>query len=81
LSNVVYTQNGPLQEVMIWRRFAELSELVVNREPGPKGARVSYEVSYSAIQTQNIVLALTKSMELDGAEVDLDKIDYEIPIF
>lgn len=79
--DAIDVENGPLQEVMIWRRFAELSEFVVDQEPGPRGARISYEVSYAALQTQNIVLALTRSMELNWSEVVLDKIDYDIPIF
>lgn len=70
-----------MQEVMIWRRFAELSDHVVNRKPGPKGARISHELSYTAIQTQNIVLALRRSIELNGAQVELEIIDYSIPIY
>jgi hypothetical protein len=74
-------QGGPLQEVMIWRRFAELAEYVANQEPGPLGARISHELCYAAIQTQNIILALTKSMERNGAEIELDKIDYDVRLF
>jgi hypothetical protein len=74
-------QGGPLQEVMIWRRFAELSAYVADQEPGPLGARISYQLCFAAIQTQNIIRALTKSMERNGAEIELDQIDYDVCIF
>jgi hypothetical protein len=71
---------GPLQEVSGWRKFAELStNAYLDDEMDKKPLLGRYEFTYAAVQSQNIVAALTQSLKEGCTEVKLLDLDLEIP--
>jgi len=80
-------EGGPLQEVCIWRRFAELSTNAYTAKGDIRNKSSSiallfdrYDFTYAAVQSQNIVVALTESLSRDGEEVQLSALSLDIPI-
>ncbi|KAI2500660.1 oxidoreductase [Fragilaria crotonensis] len=71
---------GPLQEVSGWRKFAELStNAYLEDEMDNKPLLGRYEFTYAAVQSQNIVAALTQSLKDGCTEVKLADLNLEIP--
>lgn len=71
---------GPLQEVSVWRKFAELStNAYLDDEMDDTHLLGRYEFTYAAVQSQNIVAALTQSLKEGGTEVKLTDLNLEIP--
>ena len=71
---------GPLQEVSVWRKFAELSTNAYrDDEMDDTSVLGRYEFTYAAVQSQNIVEALTQSLKEGCSEVKLRDLDLEIP--
>ncbi len=71
---------GPIQEASGWRKFAELSTNAYrDDEMDDKALLGRYEFTYAAVQSQNIVAALTQSLNEGLVEVKLPDLDLEIP--
>ena len=71
---------GPLQEVSVWRKFAELStNAYLDDEMDDTHVLGRYEFTYAAVQSQNIVAALTQSLKEGCSEVKLSDLHLDIP--
>jgi hypothetical protein len=72
---------GPLQEVSVWRRFAELStNAYIDDEIDGNTLFDRYDFTFAAVQSQNIVEGLRESVKRDLKEVLLSDLDLEIPV-
>ena len=72
---------GPLPEVSLWRRFAELStNAYIEDEMDGKALYDRYDFTYAAVQSQNIVAALRESVKMGLQEVLLSDLDLQIPV-
>jgi hypothetical protein len=86
VGEAIDVEGGPLQEVQVWRRFAQLSTNAYHEdelEPPfmvDQGLFRRYDFIYAAVQSQNIVSALTKSMKSGGQTIILDDLDVKIPV-
>jgi hypothetical protein len=75
-------QGGPPQNVMMWRRFTELSQKMKSISADTNGGHgecfVSEvrELAYLETQCHSIVLALMKSMDQGCKEVQLEPIQF-----
>ena len=70
---------GPPEEMMMWRRFAELS-LSIDEQGGwdrTVNTAECRELANVALQTKRILIALMKSLENSFEEVIIDDIDYQ----
>ena len=69
-------EGGPLQEVCVWRRFAELASNAnrSSEHPTQKTLFGRHELTMASLQTQNIVSALTESLNSAGTKVLLRKL-------
>jgi hypothetical protein len=71
---------GPMQDVSVWRKFAELStNAYLDDEMDDKHLLGRYEFTYAAVQSQNIVAALNQSLKEGCSEVILPDLNLEIP--
>jgi len=85
LGDSIDVEGGTHQEVQVWRGFAEFSTNAYNEEgeAAPlvgQGLFRRYDSIFAAIQSQNIVSALTDSLENGGKQIILTDLNVEIPM-
>ena len=75
-------EGGPLQEVSVWIRFAELSSnAYTGAEESSSNALFNrHDFSFSAVQSQNMVGALFESLRNGCKEVKLAELNLDIPV-
>lgn len=75
-------EGGPLQEVSVWIRFAELSSSAYKEgaEESSNDLFNRYDFSFSAVQSQNMVGALLESLKNGCKEVKLEDLNLDIPV-
>jgi hypothetical protein len=86
VGEAIDVEGGPRQEVQVWRRFAQLSTNAYHEDELEHPFMVNqglfrrYDFIYAAVQSQNIVSALTESMQSGLRAIVLDALNIKIPV-
>lgn len=83
LGDSIDVEGGQLQEVQVWRKFSELSTDAYHEEEfADTGQELfrRYDFVFAAVQSQNIVSALTESLNNEGRVVALEELTINIPV-